>query len=100
MASFQIREGSLSPLLKNITIDLSSTSGITFVLLQKRWMYSWRDSPFFLTTLARSQSIPSHTHVAHKLLVNNRHRWFQDQTGLLGSLRSQVLADDDKQTDK
>jgi hypothetical protein len=30
MASFQIREGSLSPFLKNITIDLSSTSGIMF----------------------------------------------------------------------
>jgi hypothetical protein len=34
------------------------------------------------------------------LLVNNRRRWFQDQTDPTGSPRSQVLADDDKQTDK
>jgi hypothetical protein len=33
MASFRIREESLSPFLKNIMIDLSSTFGITFVLL-------------------------------------------------------------------
>jgi hypothetical protein len=45
--SFQIKEESLSPFLKNITIDLSSTSRMTFLLLQKHWMYSWRDSPFF-----------------------------------------------------
>jgi hypothetical protein len=36
MASFQIREESLSPFLKNIMIDLSSTSEMTFLLLQKR----------------------------------------------------------------
>jgi hypothetical protein len=35
MVSFRIREESLSPFLKNITIDLSLTSGITFLLLQK-----------------------------------------------------------------
>jgi hypothetical protein len=47
MESLQIRDGSLSPFLENITMDLSSTSGMTFVLLQKRWMNSQRDSPFF-----------------------------------------------------
>jgi hypothetical protein len=48
MASFQIREESLSPFLKKIMIDLSSTSEITFLLLQKCWMYSQRrNSPFF-----------------------------------------------------
>jgi hypothetical protein len=45
--SFWIREESLSPFLKIITIDMSSTSGMTFLLLQKHWMYSQRDSPFF-----------------------------------------------------
>jgi hypothetical protein len=40
LVSFQIREEFLSPFLKNIIIDLSSTSGMTFLLLQKRWMYS------------------------------------------------------------
>jgi hypothetical protein len=33
MVRFQIREESLSPFLKNIMIDLSSTSGMTFLLL-------------------------------------------------------------------
>jgi hypothetical protein len=47
MVSFQIREVSLSPLLKNIMIDLSLTSEMSFLLLQKQWMYSRRDSPFF-----------------------------------------------------
>jgi hypothetical protein len=55
MANFQIREGSLSPFLKNITVDLSSTSGIMFLLLQILSIYSQRDSPFFWTMLARSQ---------------------------------------------
>jgi hypothetical protein len=47
MVSFWIREESLSPFLKNIMIDLSSTSGMTFLLLQKHWMYPQRDYPFF-----------------------------------------------------
>jgi hypothetical protein len=47
MASFHIREESLSPFLKNIMIDLSSTSTMTFLLLQKHGMYSRRDSTFF-----------------------------------------------------
>jgi hypothetical protein len=54
MGSLQIRDGSLSPFLKNITIELLSTSGMIFLLLQKSWMNSWRDSPFFWTTLVRS----------------------------------------------
>jgi hypothetical protein len=44
MASFRIREEFISPLLKNIMIDLSSTSRITFLLLQNCWMYSRKDS--------------------------------------------------------
>jgi hypothetical protein len=40
MVSYQIREESLSPFLKNIMVDLSSTSRMTFLLLYKRWMYS------------------------------------------------------------
>jgi hypothetical protein len=36
MTSFRIREVSLSPFLANIMIDLSLTSEITFLLLQKR----------------------------------------------------------------
>jgi hypothetical protein len=47
MVSFRIREESLCPFLKNIMIDLSTTTGVAFLLLQKRWMYSRRDSPFF-----------------------------------------------------
>jgi hypothetical protein len=35
MVSFWIREESLSPFLRNIIINLSSTSGMTFLLLQK-----------------------------------------------------------------
>jgi hypothetical protein len=59
MASFQIKTGSLSPFLKNMMIDLSSTSEMIFVLLQKHLMNSGRDSPFFWMTLARSQlSVP------------------------------------------
>jgi hypothetical protein len=53
MMSLRIKDESLSPFLKNITIDLSSTSGMTSLLLQNRWMNS-RDSPFFWTTMARS----------------------------------------------
>jgi hypothetical protein len=33
--------------LKNMTIDLSSTSRMMFLLLQNRWMNSRRVSPFF-----------------------------------------------------
>jgi hypothetical protein len=91
MASFQIREESMSPFLKNIMIDLSSTSEMTFLLLQKQWMYSQMDSPFFWTTLARSQSTLDHAHMAHKLLVNNRHRWFQERTDPMGRPKSQIL---------
>jgi hypothetical protein len=94
MASFWIWEESLSPFLKNIMINLSSTSGMTFLLLQKHWMYSRRDSPFFWTTLARSQSTPGRA--VRKLLVNNRRKWLQDRTDPTGNSRSQVLADDDK----
>jgi hypothetical protein len=34
MVSFWIKDGSLSPFFKNITIDLSSTSEMMFLLLQ------------------------------------------------------------------
>jgi hypothetical protein len=54
MASLRIRDGSLSSFLKNMPIDLSSTSGMIFLLLQKCWMNSRRDSPFFWMKLARS----------------------------------------------
>jgi hypothetical protein len=36
MVSFRIRAGSLRPFLKNMTIDLSSTSRMIFLLLQKQ----------------------------------------------------------------
>jgi hypothetical protein len=45
---------SLSPFLKNITMDLSSTSEMAFLLLQKRWVNSRRDSTFFYTMLLGS----------------------------------------------
>jgi hypothetical protein len=50
----QIKDESLSPFLKNMMMDLSSTSVMMFLLLQKRWMNFWNDSPFFCTTLTRS----------------------------------------------
>jgi hypothetical protein len=56
-------------------MDLSSTSGMTFLLLQKCWMNNRRDSPFFWMMLAKSQLTPGHPHVAQKLLVNSRHKW-------------------------
>jgi hypothetical protein len=52
MVSLWIRDWSLSPFLKNMTIDMSSTSGMIFLLLQKQWINSQRDSPFFWMTLA------------------------------------------------
>jgi hypothetical protein len=54
MVSLQSKDESPSPFLKRITIDLSSTSGMIFLLLQNHGMNSRRDSPFFWTTLARS----------------------------------------------
>jgi hypothetical protein len=54
MASLRVKDESLSPFLKNMIIDLSSTSKITFLLLQKHWIKSRRDSPFFWTMLAWS----------------------------------------------
>jgi hypothetical protein len=47
MVSLWIKDESLSSVLKNMIIDLSSTSGMMFVLLQRHWMNSKRDSPFF-----------------------------------------------------
>jgi hypothetical protein len=88
MMSLWIRDGSLSPFLKNITIDLSSIVGVIFLLLQKCWMNPQKDSPFFKMTLARSQSTLEHVHVAWKLLVNSWLKWFQERTDLAGSLRS------------
>jgi hypothetical protein len=64
IASLWIKDESLSPFLKNMIIDLLSTSRMIFLLLQKRWINSQRDSPIFYTTLAISQSTPGCTHVA------------------------------------
>jgi hypothetical protein len=44
MASLQIKDESLSPFLKNMMMDLSSTSEKMFLLLHKHWMNSRRDS--------------------------------------------------------
>jgi hypothetical protein len=63
-------------------------------------MNSQRDSPFFLMTLAGSQSTLGCTHMAQKLLVNSQQKWFQERTDPVRSPRSNVLADDDKQTGK
>jgi hypothetical protein len=98
MVTLWITDGSLSPFLKNMKIDLSSTSGMIFLLLQKCWMNYWRDYPFFWIKLAMSQSTPGCAHVAWKLLVNSQHKWFHKQTDPAGSPRRQVLANDDKQT--
>jgi hypothetical protein len=54
IVSLQIGEGSLSPFLKNMMIDLSLTSAMIFLLLQNHSMNSQRDSPFFCRMLARS----------------------------------------------
>jgi hypothetical protein len=64
MVSLRIKDESLRPFLKNMIIDLSSTSGIMFLLLQKRWINSWRDSPFFWIMVARSQSTLERAHMA------------------------------------
>jgi hypothetical protein len=55
MVSLQLKDESQSPFLKNMIIDLSLTFKMMFLLLQKQWINSWRDSPFFWTMLARSQ---------------------------------------------
>jgi hypothetical protein len=47
MVNLRIKDESLIPFLNNITIDLSSISGMMFLLLQNHWMNSRRDSPFF-----------------------------------------------------
>jgi hypothetical protein len=54
MVSLRIKDESLSVFLKNMMIDLLSTSRMIFLLLQKCWINSQRDSPFFWTMLARS----------------------------------------------
>jgi hypothetical protein len=46
----------LSPFLMNMIMDLSSTSRMIFLFLQKCWINTLRDSPFFCTTWARSHS--------------------------------------------
>jgi hypothetical protein len=40
IASLRMSFVSFEPFLKNLMIDLSSTSGMTFLLLQKHWMNS------------------------------------------------------------
>jgi hypothetical protein len=67
---------------------------VMFLLLQKCWMNSQRDSPFFWTMLARSQSTLGRVHVVQKLLVNIWHRWDQECTEPEESPRSHILADD------
>jgi hypothetical protein len=94
MVSLQSKDEPLSPFLKNMIMDLSSTSGVMFLLLQKCWMNSQRDSPFFWTMLARSQSTLGRVHVVQKLLVNIWHRWDQECTEPEESPRSHILADD------
>jgi hypothetical protein len=94
MVSLQINNESLSPFLKNIIIDLSSTSGMRFLLLQKRWINSQSDCPLFWTTLAKSNSTPGCVHVAQKLLLNRQHRRVQERTNPEESPRSHVLADE------
>jgi hypothetical protein len=98
IASLQIKDESLSPFLKNMIIDLSSTSGIMFLLLQKHWINSQMDYPFFWTMLARFELTLRCSQVVQKLLVNNRHRCNQERTDPEGSPRSHVLADADRQT--
>jgi hypothetical protein len=96
MVSLRIREMFLSPFVKNMAIDMSSTSGIMFLLLQNRWINSQRDPPFFWMTLARFWLTPRHVHVAWILLVNSQCRWFQERTDHAGGPRSQVLDDADR----
>jgi hypothetical protein len=85
----------LRPLLTNMMIDLSSTSGMTFLLLQKHWMNLRRDSPSFCTMLARSYSTPDHSQVALKLLMSYLQRSDHDHTKPVCSPISKVLAEDD-----
>jgi hypothetical protein len=96
MVGLWIKDGSLSPFLNYITIDLLSTSKMMFLLSQNHWMNSRRNSPFFWMMLARSQSTPECALVVQKLLVNSQCKWFQECTEPTGSPRSQVLVDDDK----
>jgi hypothetical protein len=100
MPSLRIKNGSLSPFLKNMMMDLSSTSGMMFILLQKRWLNSQRDSPFFCMMLARSQSTPGRSQVARMLLMNCRHRSDHERIDPVSSPMSHILADDDKQIGK
>jgi hypothetical protein len=96
MVSLRIRDESLSAFLKNMMMDLSSTSRMIFHLLQKHWMNSWVDSPFFSTTLARSQSTPSRSQVARKTLMNYRYSSDHERTDPMGCLMSHVLAEDNR----
>jgi hypothetical protein len=48
----------------------------------------------------QSQSTPGHAQVAQKLLVNSRHKLNQERTDPVGSPRSHVLADVDRQTEE
>jgi hypothetical protein len=54
----------------------------------------------FCTMLVRSQSTLGHTHVAQKLLMNCWHMSDHECTNPMGSPKSHVLADDDKQIGK
>jgi hypothetical protein len=98
--SLRISTESLRPFLKNMVIDLSSTSRMTFLLLQKHWMNSRSDSPSFYMMPARSHSTLGLSQVALKLLMNWWQRSDQDRTDPIGSPINQVLADEDKQIGK
>jgi hypothetical protein len=56
--------------LKIMMIGLLSTSRMAFLLLQKCWMNSQRESPSFWTMLPMSHLTPGRSQVALKLLMN------------------------------
>jgi hypothetical protein len=100
MVSLMIKDGSLRSFMKNMMIDLLSTSGMMFLLLQKHWMNSQRDSFSFCTMLAICHLTLSHSQVALMLLMNYRQRFNHDRIDLVGSPMREVLADDDRQIDR
>jgi hypothetical protein len=77
-------------------IDLLSTFGMTFLLLQKHWINSRRDSASFYTLLARSHSTLGHSQVALKLLMNCLQRSNHDRINPVGNPINQVMVEDDR----
>jgi hypothetical protein len=80
MVSLQTKNESLRPFLKNVMMDLSSPSRMMFLLLQKRWINSQRDSPFFYVMMAMSQLTPGHASMGEsmtwKLIPRKARPWF------------------------